>query len=48
MSTIFKFLATVRGFIGLNLIEDISVDGMLHGSPAHHPRKPTRQAAKPA
>ena len=48
MSTIFKFLATVRGFIGLNLVDDISVDGMLHGSPAHRPQKSTRQAAEPA
>ena len=44
----FEILGDGQGVHWPELDEDISVAGMLHGSPSHRPRKPTRQAVKPA
>ena len=44
----FEILGDGQGVHWPELDEDISVDGMLHGSPAHRPQKSTRQAAEPA
>ena len=44
----FEILGDGQGVHWPELDEDISVDGMLHGSPAHRPKESTRQAAEPA
>ena len=44
----FEILGDGQGVHWPELDEDISVDGMLQGSPAHRPTKPARRAAKSA
>ena len=41
----FEILGDGHGVHWRELDEDISVEGMLHGSPAHRPTKSTRQTA---
>ncbi len=41
----FAILGDGQGIHWPDIDEDISVEGMLHGSPAHQPSKPTKQTA---
>jgi hypothetical protein len=41
----FEILGDGQGIHWPDIDEDISVEGMLHGSPAHRHNKPTKQAA---
>lgn len=41
----FDILGDGQGIHWSDIDEDISVDGMLHGTPAHRPNKPAKQAA---
>ena len=41
----FEILGDGQGIHWPDVDEDISVEGMLYGSPARRPRKPTKQAA---
>jgi hypothetical protein len=44
----FEILGDGQGIHWPELDEDISIEGMLQGSPAHRPTQSTRRAAKPA
>jgi hypothetical protein len=41
----FEIIGDGQGIHWPDIDEDISVDGMLHGSPARRPNKPEKQAA---
>ena len=41
----FEILGEGQGIHWPDIDEDISVEGMLHGSPAHRPHNPAKQAA---
>lgn len=41
----FEILGDGQGIHWPDIDEDISVEGMLHGTPAHRPNKPAKQAA---
>ena len=41
----FDILGDGQGIHWPDIDEDISVEGMLHGTPAYRPNKPTKQAA---